>query len=241
MRLAKLTDEIIENMFSIYNARYFDKIALSIPGYREITDKLVQQIEKKPYCTVLDMGAGTGRIALKLADGVFKVVALDNSEEMLGRLSEKARRRRVDNIQIVKKDITSWELLWPNTDLILGDGVFTSVICSFVLHHLRDKWKKVVLGQLRKSMKPDGQIIIADVRPEKAWQIRKQVNVIYWKLIHEKENKYPGWLIAKNALSYLFFEHSLSADAWKELLREAGYKNAKCEICGDFVLAWANN
>jgi len=77
--------------------------------------------------------------------------------------------------------------------------------------------------------------------PERVWQIRKQTNAIYWKLIREKENRYPVWFIVKNILSCLVFERSLSASAWEELLRGAGYKNTRSETFDDFILVWANN
>lgn len=228
-------------MFSIYNARYFDRVALSIPGYQEITGRIAQLINRESYCVVLDVGTGTGRVILKLADSVSKVVAVDNSEEMLRKLSEKIKKKHINNIQIAKKDITSWEFLWPNTDPILTEYAFTSIVCSFILHHFKYKWKKIVVDKLRESLRQNGQIIIADINPEKVWQIRKRINANYWKLISEKENSYPIGLMAKNILSCLFFEHSLSAVSWEELLKEAGYINIKNEVFDNFILVWANN
>jgi ubiquinone/menaquinone biosynthesis C-methylase UbiE len=228
-------------MFSIYNARYFDKVALLTPGYREITDRIVQLVGREQYCAVLDLGSGTGRMAITLSGNNSKIVAVDNSEEMLKKLSERIKKKHVNNIQITKKDITSWEFLWPNTDPILTEYAFTSIVCSFILHHFKYKWKKIVIDKLREALRPEGQIIIADVKPEKVWQIRKQTNAIYWKLIREKENRYPIGLMAKNILSCLFFEHSLSVGSWEKVLREAGYKNIKNEAFGEFILIWANN
>ncbi|MDD5422379.1 MAG: class I SAM-dependent methyltransferase [Candidatus Omnitrophica bacterium] len=227
-------------MFSIYDSDYFDEITLSVPGYREVTDRLYQNIEKKPYCTVLDIGTGTGEIALKLAGSVFRVVAVDNSKDMLRKICGKTMRKSINNIRIIERDITDRAFLWPNTDPVLLDCMFTSVVCCFVLHHLRDRWKKIVLEQLRKSLKPGGKIIIADMKPEKAWQIRKQANAVYWRLVRERENRYPVWSAVKSVLSCLFFEHSLSPEAWEELLKEAGYKDARKEAIGDFTLISAN-
>ncbi len=228
-------------MSSIYNARYFDKVALSMPKYKEITDRIIQLVSREPCCVALDLGSGTGRIAISLSGDISKIVAVDNSEEMLEKLSEKIKKKRINNIQIAKKDITSWEFLWPDTDPILTEHAYTSIICSFILHHFKYKWKKIVVDKLRKALRPDGQIIIADIKPEKIWQIRKQTNAIYWKLIREKENRYPIGLMAKNILSCLFFEHSLSVGSWGKVLREAGYKNIKNEAFGEFILIWANN
>ncbi len=228
-------------MLSIYNARYFDKVALSIPGYREITNRLIQLIEKKSRNTILDLGAGTSRVAVKLADSVYKVIAVDKSEEMLDKLDEKIRRKHIDNIEIIKKDITGWEFLWPNTEPILTECMFTSIICSFVLLHLNDKRKAIVLERLRGSLKSDGRIFIADIKPEKAWQVRKGVNKIYWRLITERERKYLILFTIKYFLSCLFCEHLLSENKWREVLKETGYSNIMSEDFNNFMLLYAKN
>lgn len=181
-------------MLSTYNVFHFNKIALSLPGYSEISDKLVQEIGKSPYHIVLD-----------------------------------------------EKDITRWEFLWPNTRPILTDYAFTSIICSFALHHLNGKWKKIILEKLRGSLKSDGQLIIVDTKPDMAWCDRSQAISFYWRMAHEKDNGYPAWLIAKNILSCLLFRRPLSAAAWEELLTSAGYRDIKNKTFGDFVLIEANN
>lgn len=207
----------------------------------EIMDILIQKVEKKPYYTVLDIGPGAGMIALKLSDSVFKIVAIDDSRTISERMSEEIHAKHIRNIQVIEKDIAGWKFLWPNTEPILTDCAFNSIICGFVLHHLKNKWKKIVLERLRESLTMDGQLIIVDVRPMRRGQIRRRAISLYRKLIRERGSRYPAWFAVKKVLSYLFFGRSLSANAWEKLLREAGYKNTKNEIFGDFILVWANN
>jgi len=228
-------------VISIYNAKYYDKIALSIPGYTEIIDRIVQIVHKKSYYTVLDVGTGTGRIPLKLADKVFKIVAVDISQEMLDKLDKKIHKKHIDNIQPIKRNIADWSFLWPNTNPILSECAFNSVICSFILHHINTKWKKIVLERLRESLTLDGLLIIADVDIRKAWKIKKLANHIYWELIKKRENKYPICFILRQTLSYLFFEHPLLEESWIRLLTQIGYGNVKFETFNNFILIWARS
>lgn len=228
-------------MFSMYSSHYYDEVALSIPGYQEITDRLIQLVEKKSYNTILDLGTGTGRVAVKLADSVYRVIAVDKSEEMLNKLDEKIRRKHIENIEIIKKDITGWEFLWPNTEPILTECVFTSIICSFVLLHLNNKWKAIVLEKLRGSLKPNGRIFIADVKPENAWRVRKGANKIYRRLIANREKKYPILFTVKCTLSCLFCERLLSEGQWRELLKGAGYNDIVSEDFNNFMLLYAKS
>ena len=56
--------------------------------------------------TVLDIGCGSGQLAIAHARVVKKVVAMDFSEKMLGFAKENAKKAGVDNIQFVLSD---WE------------------------------------------------------------------------------------------------------------------------------------
>jgi len=225
-------------MDSIYNTKYYDIVALSIPGYKEVVDKIIQLVDKKSYCSILDVGTGTGRIALKLADKVFKIVAIDISQEMLNKLDEETRKKHIDNIQTVRRNITDWSFLWPVSDPILLGCAFNSVICSLVLHHINTRWKKVVLEELKGSLKSDGLLVILGVNAKSAWKVKKLANRLYWDLIKKKENKYPIRFILKRTISYLFFEHRLSKERWRGLLNGIGYDNVNFETFGNFELIW---
>jgi SAM-dependent methyltransferase len=58
---------------------------------------------------VLDVGAGTGRVALRLAEAGFDVTALDRDAELLGALTERAAARGV-RIGTVVADATGFTL-----------------------------------------------------------------------------------------------------------------------------------
>ncbi len=80
-----------------------------------------------PDSTVLDVGAGTGRHAVRLAQVARRVVAIDPSRAMLSFLRQEAERLGLRNIGIV-------EGAWPEVEAPPADVA----ICSHVLYPIYD-------------------------------------------------------------------------------------------------------
>ncbi len=72
-----------------------------------------RQVERNLYPSldssdcVLEIGAGTGRFSIPLAQQTSQVTALDISSLMLARLKEKAEAENLSNLQLVEGDYTS--------------------------------------------------------------------------------------------------------------------------------------
>ncbi|HEX3541839.1 MAG TPA: class I SAM-dependent methyltransferase [Acidimicrobiales bacterium] len=71
--------------------------------------------------TVIDVGAGTGRLALNLAPRVRSVTAVDPSPHMLAILRDEARRLGVANVQVV-------EGRWEEVEMESADIAFSSYV-----------------------------------------------------------------------------------------------------------------
>lgn len=99
---------------------------------------------------MLDVGCGTGRLALALADDAAEVVGIDPSEEMLA----ESRVRSDGSISFQR---ASAELLpFP-------DGRFERAVARLVLH-LVDRGP--ALPELRRVLAPGGRLLVATFRPE---------------------------------------------------------------------------
>ncbi len=105
--------------------------------------------------TALDVGAGTGRLTLKLARNGWKVTALDPNSEMLS----VARRAANDEglpIQFIHSPIEGG-LSVPSTS-------FDLVVCALTLCHIPDLRGSV--NEFYRALAPGGHLLITDVHPD---------------------------------------------------------------------------
>ena len=68
-------------------------------------DEVIHRLKLQKEWTLLDVGCGTGLLAIPLAKKVKKVTALDSSGEMLRYCKENATREKITNVEYVHKKI----------------------------------------------------------------------------------------------------------------------------------------
>jgi len=102
--------------------------------------------------TVLDVGCGTGTLAIAAARRGGAVHALDPSAELLARARKKARRAQAN----VTFELGSGEAL-PHPD-----ASFDVVLSSLVLHHLSHDERRASVRELGRAVKPSGRVLIVD-------------------------------------------------------------------------------
>jgi len=100
-------------------ARKFNERALR---NRERTEKQLANLELKPDYTVLDVGCGTGRLAIPIAKQVASVTAVDQSTGMLACLQENMENEGVTNITSINK---RWEDVELGVDIEQHDVVLS--------------------------------------------------------------------------------------------------------------------
>lgn len=110
-------------------------------------DYLKSYIEESKDKKVLDAGAGTGRLSLKLFDAGANVTALDISPDMLYKLKQKN-----SEIEIIEGDMES---------MPLPDDTYDMVFSTLALVHL----KKVdtFLDECYRVLKDDGRLVLVNI------------------------------------------------------------------------------
>ena len=95
----------------------------STRGRSERTDRQVASLKLDPDYTVLDVGAGTGRLSVPIAKIVKQVTAVDQSRGMLSYLEENMAEGGLSNYKAIQK---RWEDVELGADLEPHDVVIAS-------------------------------------------------------------------------------------------------------------------
>lgn len=123
--------------------------ALPADVVERVADRIVAATNANPATQFVELGIGTGRIALPLIRRGFPYIGVDISTEMMARLREKVGED-VANLTLIQGDIT---------DLPLPDDSADVVLTVHVLH-LVPEWEQAV-KEARRVLRPDGYFVAA--------------------------------------------------------------------------------
>lgn len=140
---------------------FFDFIQKYIVRDVRYKTLLIEQANIQPGQKVLDLGCGTGTLAImaKLAQPAAEVIGLDADPEMLAMAVRKSNEQQT----IVKFDVGFTNALpYP-------DASFDRVLSSIMIHHLKtpDKW--TTAREVYRVLKPGGELHIIDFCKPVTW------------------------------------------------------------------------
>jgi ubiquinone/menaquinone biosynthesis C-methylase UbiE len=123
-------------------------------GFDSVRRALLDQAALKPYQRVLDVGCGTGTLAvlIKRLYPSVEVVALDPDPSALARAQRKAERAAVS----IRFDRGFADALG------YADASFDRVFSSMMFHHLENEDKEAALREIRRVLKPGGRLDLLD-------------------------------------------------------------------------------
>ena len=105
--------------------------------YRVSLSLVAEHANPDPNDIVVDLGTGTGAVALALAEHASMVVGRDISEGMLERAREKAAEQGVENVEFGQGRFCKPNVKEANV-----------VVSNFALHHLDDERKREAIQSI---------------------------------------------------------------------------------------------
>ena len=208
----------------------YDRIAaLYDPWSRSVTEDVGFYVaeSRKSGGTVVELGVGTGRIAIPIAEKGKRVIGVDSSREMLAACRSRAEEAGVADLL----DLRLGDLRNPPVD-----EQVPLVICPFRSYlHLADDGERIdALEAARKTLEPGGRLIFDVFEPKPddiaethgRWLEREPE--IFERAHWDEEERTLTLSVrgpegaATMALAWI------SRTEWQELLEEAGFVMEAC-------------
>lgn len=122
--------------------------------YEETLNQLPNLTFAKQGNLVLDIGTGTGNSAMPFLKIGCKVIGIDPSEKMLDQAKDKANELQ-ELFSVLHIDDPFLKLPFP-------DKHFDIIVSAYAIHHLTDIDKRRAITEMKRILKPNGHIAIAD-------------------------------------------------------------------------------
>jgi ubiquinone/menaquinone biosynthesis C-methylase UbiE len=124
-------------------------------GVGRLHQLMIGLADAQPGMRVIDIGCGTGNllVALGRQRPGLDLAGLDPDERALARAARRSRRAR---LSVDWRRGFAQELPYP-------DGSVDRVFSSLMLHHLDDSSKDELLAEVRRVLRPDGVLVLADL------------------------------------------------------------------------------
>jgi ubiquinone/menaquinone biosynthesis C-methylase UbiE len=165
--------------------------------------KLVEALKLKPGMVVADIGAGSGRISELISPIVGsqgKVLAVDIQDEMLALIREKAKQKKLTNIEPVLSTEKSPKLEPGSVDLAFMVDVY---------HELSHPYE--MTRELSRALKPGGRLVFVEYRKEDP-KVRRMIKLVHTMTVAQvkKEAEQPEFgLNWKETVKVLPVQHIL--------------------------------
>jgi ubiquinone/menaquinone biosynthesis C-methylase UbiE len=154
-----------EQVWATY-AESYDHILPILPFYQEAVRRHVEALTGAGLLKVIDVGAGTGNVAVDLASRGVDVTAMDVSGAMLDQLRRKKQSGLPGRIEIVEQDA---HLLngWPGAAF---DGA-NVLLALFAMRGPRQ-----VLREIIRVVRPGGLILATETR--RSFQLKRLLDFV---------------------------------------------------------------
>ncbi len=137
---------------------------------RRFKRRLLAHAALRPGFRVLDLGCGTGTLALmaKQAQPGATVIALDGDSQALAL----ARRKiAAAGVPVALHHAFAQQLPYP-------DGSFDRVLSTLLLHHLSPRGKAAALAETARVLRPGGELHMADFGRPANWLMRAGFSLV---------------------------------------------------------------
>lgn len=148
----------------------YDQISLGVPGDVEFYVALARSADGP----VVELGAGTGRVAIPMALAGAEVIGIDREPAMLAIAREKAAAAAVlDRLQFIEGDMRSFTIERPAALIVIPHRTF--------LHNLTEVDQEATLAACRRALRQGGRLALNVFNPDLALIARRIQSAGRWE------------------------------------------------------------
>lgn len=136
-------------------------------NYTEVLERVADLAGANQGARVLDVGTGTGNLAVLLAQRGARVTAVEPSAEM----------RQIAKAKLGAVPVLDGHFL----SLPLPDGSQDAVVSTYAFHHLDDERKVIGAREMLRVLRPGGRVVLGDV----AWANEEARSAMIWRFAQE--------------------------------------------------------
>ena len=205
-----------ENEFQGFFAEFFDRLHQGCEDAK-IWPVLLKRFGNK----ILELGSGTGRIAIPLAKAGFQVTGIEFEQDMIALMEKKDWPR--DRLRIFRCDARSFALN-EQFDVIL-------LSCNFLCHFADTEDVAAILSSCRKHLAPDGCVIIDCSAPDTEYMVRTNGKEELLTFVTETGSEIRD---------YFTPTYDFLAQTEKDIIRLEEWKNGILlrSACTEEILTW---
>jgi ubiquinone/menaquinone biosynthesis C-methylase UbiE len=148
---------------------------LSLGRIGRVHERMAEQVGAGER--VLDIGCGTGSLALRCAGRAARVTGIDISPQMLDMAREKVEAAGLED-QVELREMSAIDL-----DEAFPDGSFDAIVSSLVFSEMSEDEQGFVLRECRRLLRDGGRLVIADEVVPRSWPLRLLNRVLRLPLV----------------------------------------------------------
>jgi SAM-dependent methyltransferase len=193
------------------------------PGFQQLKDEILDRARPTVEDRAVDIGTGTGLLALPLAERVASVLAVDISPGMIEHLGAVVAGRNLANLRPVVASAVSLPLESEAVDL---------AVSNYCFHHLGKAGKRRSLEEVFRVLTPGGRLVFGDMMFSWSLGGRRDRRVVASKVAAMARRGPAGFVrIGRNALRAMTLrgEHPAPPEWWLQALGDAGFVDVEVE------------
>lgn len=198
----------VEHVDPALVALYDEKVAFDASEDVE----LLRRLGLAANSTLVDLGAGTGALALAAAPLCRRVIAVDPSPAMLRTAQERAERAGAENVELVQAGFLTYEHAGEPAPFVYSRNA---------LHHLPDFWKALALERIAAMLEPSGVLRLRDL--VYSFEPRDAATAIEAWLAGAPDDPREGWT-CEELERHVRDEHSTFTWLLEPMVERAGFE-----------------